>query len=73
MAAVLWILTILGALLGGAWFLLGSTLTESAPQAASVAAQALCWAVIPYVIARAVTEIAAENRRKRAEREAEGD
>jgi hypothetical protein len=30
---------------------------SSAPQQAAGAAMAVCWAVIPYVIARAVSEI----------------
>lgn len=64
----MWIVTFICALLGGVWFMLGTTLTNSAPQSAAVAAQAMALAIIPYVIARASSEHEAEKRRRAAER-----
>jgi hypothetical protein len=62
----MWITTIVSAVIGGLWFLLGTALSNGAPQSAAIAAQALVLAVLPYVIARAVAERAAEQRRKHA-------
>lgn len=62
----MWIMTITGAVIGGIWFVFGSLFSNSAPQQAAIGAQALCLAIIPYVIARAVAERAAEQRRRDA-------
>jgi hypothetical protein len=63
----MWIVSIVGALLGAAWFLLGTLFGNSAVQDAAVAGQALVLAVIPYIIARALSEQAAERRRRDGE------
>ena len=53
MERILWILTILGVVLGSVIFL--QALTEnSAPRQAASAGMALCCAVLPYVLARSV-------------------
>lgn len=57
MTKLLWILTIVGALIGGSFFLLTLLTADSAPQEASGAALAIGCAVIPYVLARAVSEL----------------
>jgi hypothetical protein len=64
---IMWVVTIIGALFGAAWFVFGGVLSASAPQSAAIAAQAVALAVIPYVIARAVSEMAAERRRRQSE------
>jgi hypothetical protein len=49
-----WILPLLGSLFAGFQFLDALLSPMSAPQQAAAAAMALCWAVPPYVFARAV-------------------
>jgi hypothetical protein len=51
---VVWILPLLGSLIAGFEFLDTLTAATSAPQQAAGAAMAMCWAVLPYVFARAV-------------------
>ena len=49
-----WIFTIIGAVLGGAYFLITLLGATSAPQQAAGAGMALCFVVIPYCLARAI-------------------
>lgn len=49
-------LAAVGAFIGGFEFFSAMTKAQSAPQQAAGAAMALCWAVLPYVLARAVQE-----------------
>lgn len=66
MRVALWFLTVVGALLAG--FDLVSTLpkAESAPQQAAVAAQSAAFAIVPYVLARAWSELVALHRESNA-------
>jgi hypothetical protein len=58
MAKVFWALAAIGATVGAAEFVAIVTAREiSAPQQAAGAAMACAWAIIPYVIARAISEI----------------
>lgn len=52
-----WILTILGVLIGLFQFLITLTESNGSPQQAAGAAMSLCFAIIPYVLARAVEKI----------------
>jgi uncharacterized membrane protein YvbJ len=54
---VVWIIPILGAGAGGLVLVAGMTTAGSAPQEAVVCALACAIAIIPYVFARAVSEI----------------
>ncbi len=47
--------TLVGAAMGGVEFVLIMKHAQSAPQQAGGGAMALCWAIIPYVFARAMT------------------
>lgn len=53
----LWILTIIGSLLGGLMALIGLFAANSAPQEAAAAAMGIAFAVIPYCLARAASEL----------------
>ncbi len=53
----LWVLTILGTLIGGGLFALGWMSATSAPQEAAAGALGIALAVIPYCLARAVQEL----------------
>ena len=56
MQRILWLITVCGALL--AFLTLGVAMTEnSAPKQAAAAGIALCFAVIPYVLSRAMAEL----------------
>ena len=57
MKTLLWVLTIVGSLLGGFIVFLGVFATNGAPQEAAAAAIGVACAVIPYCIARAVSEL----------------
>jgi sugar phosphate permease len=57
MRAILWVLTILGSLIGGLIFFLGFTSAKGAPQEAAAAAAGIAFGVLPYVCARAVDEL----------------
>lgn len=57
MNRIFWILTILGTLLGGAIALMGIMNAQGAPQEAAAAAVGVACAVIPYCLARAVSEL----------------
>ncbi len=61
----LFVLAGLGAVLGGFTLFAGMLLTKSAPQEAASAAMAVGFAVVPYVLARAVQlYLAAEQAKK---------
>lgn len=57
MVKFLYIVTIFAALYGGAELVIGLSLAESAPQQAAIAAMSIAYAVIPYCVARAASEI----------------
>lgn len=57
MKAICWSLTILGSLLGGFILFSGIAEARSAPQQAAAAAMGAACAVIPYCLARAVSEL----------------
>lgn len=67
MAFLLWVLSFVGAVLGG--FVLFVTFTQSkgAPQEAAGAAIACALAVLPYVAARSITELRALNAARPAD------
>lgn len=52
MKTVLWLLTVIGAVVGG-MFLAGAFAEDSAPKQAASAAMAVAFAIIPYCLARA--------------------
>lgn len=56
MKKILWIATVVGALVGAITFLLTLVGANSAPQEAAGSAMALCFTVIPYVVARGYSE-----------------
>jgi hypothetical protein len=56
MRTFFWIITILGSCIGGL-FMFGAFLESGAPQQAASAALGIGFAVIPYCLARAVSEI----------------
>jgi len=62
MHTLVWVLALLGALIGGVDLILMVRIQESAPQQAVVAAMAVGWGVLPYVFARACDELANYNR-----------
>ena len=56
MQRILWLITVMGAIL--AFLQLGLTMMEdSAPKQAAGAGMALCFAVIPYILSRAMAEL----------------
>jgi hypothetical protein len=57
MKKVLWIVTIVGSILGALIAVFGVAGAESAPQEAAAAAVGVAAAVIPYCLARAVSEL----------------
>jgi len=57
MKAALWILTIVGAIIGGFIAIVGVLAANGAPQEASAAAMGVACAVIPYCLARSFSEI----------------
>lgn len=57
MTTLLWILTVIGALIGGLFLFVTLISANGAPQEAAGAALALGFAAIPYVLARAVSEL----------------
>jgi hypothetical protein len=56
-SAALWLFTLAGGLFGGLTLIVGLASANGAPQQAAAAGMALGYAVIPYCISRAVTEI----------------
>lgn len=57
MTKFLWTLTILGSVLGAVTAAIGVVAAKGAPQEASAAAIGIALAVIPYCLARAVSEL----------------
>ena len=55
-AKVLWILTALGSFIGGVVFL-SAVNADSAPKQAAGSAMAIAWAALPYICARAFSEL----------------
>jgi len=60
----LWVLTLLGCIVGALIDVAGVVLAKGAPQEASAAAIAVACAVIPYCLARAAGELDRSNTRK---------
>ncbi len=54
---VAWLFALLGALLGGGVLTIGVLGASGAPQEAAAAAIAACCAIVPYCIARALSEL----------------
>lgn len=54
MEKIFWILTLIGAFLGSAYLIFGLTLENSAPQEAAIAATAIAFGALPYMISRAL-------------------
>ncbi len=57
MKQLLWLVTIIGSIVGGMVVYVGVGAAKGAPQEAAAAAVGLAMAVIPYCLARAVSEI----------------
>ena len=57
MKKFLWVLTMIGSVLGGLVVLLGVIGAKGAPQEAAAAAIGISFAVIPYCLARAAAEM----------------
>lgn len=57
MKKALWIITIIGSILGALTAFAGVAGANGAPQEAAAAAMGLAFAVIPYCLARAASEI----------------
>ena len=57
MKKFLWKLSALGSVLGGLVALIGVTAANGAPQEAAAAAMGIAFAVIPYCLARAASEM----------------
>lgn len=57
MKKFLWVLTMIGSVLGGLVVLLGVVGANGAPQEAAAAAIGIALAAIPYCLARAVSEM----------------
>lgn len=61
----LFVLSIIGAILGGLTLFFGGVFATGAPQQAAAAAMAVALPVIPYVLARAVQIITQDGAQKR--------
>lgn len=57
MRKFLWVVTVICSLLGALTAIFGIASANGAPQEAAVAAIAIAFAVIPYCLARAVSEL----------------
>jgi hypothetical protein len=57
MKKFLWILTAIGSVLGSLVALIGVAAANGAPQEAAAAAMGIAFAVIPYCLARAASEM----------------
>jgi sugar phosphate permease len=62
MATFFWVLTIIGSVIGGLLILFTLLSAKGAPQEAAGAAVGLSFAIIPYCIARALSEMARPTR-----------
>ena len=58
---VLWLCAFVGAMFGGLVFVVGIAASQAAPQQAAVAGIACALAVVPYVVARAWSELIRES------------
>lgn len=65
----LYVIAIIGAILGGITFVFGTVFASGAPQQAAVAAMAVALAVIPYVLARSVQIITQDGAKKRHDKQ----
>jgi hypothetical protein len=54
---ILWIISVLSSVYGAIEFIISMSAAQSAPQQAAGAAMCLCYVIIPYCIARAVSSI----------------
>ena len=57
MKKFLWILVIVGSIFGGLMAFIGVAAAQGAPQEAAAAAMGVAFTVIPYCLARAVSEM----------------
>lgn len=57
MKTLLWIFTIIGALIGGLFMVVGLFISQGAPQEAAAAAMGVGFAVIPFCLAYAVSKL----------------
>jgi uncharacterized protein YjeT (DUF2065 family) len=64
MIKFVWSLVIVGFLLGGFVFVIETLISTSAPQQAAAAARGLAIVILPYCLARAVTEIMNDSNAK---------
>ncbi|MBM3273184.1 hypothetical protein FJY94_08100 [Candidatus Kaiserbacteria bacterium] len=62
MNKILWVVTAIGSALGALIAFFGMFAANGAPQEAAAAAMGIAFAVIPYCLARAVTEIGAAKK-----------
>jgi hypothetical protein len=62
LVTLFWLIALAGALVGGGVAIAGINSAHSAPQEAAAAGMAVAVAVIPYVLARAVQELASTSR-----------
>lgn len=67
MKKILWIITIIGSILGALTFFVGIAGANGRQQDAASAAMGLAFAVIPYCLARAVSEISNGNKPQKIE------
>lgn len=68
MKYLLWVITLIGALLGGVVIILVTISSQSAPQEAAGYALACALAVIPYVFTRAAMALQAASRKESTDR-----
>lgn len=64
MVNILYIITIIGAVIGGFTFVANLGRAQSAPQEAALAAVSMAWVVIPYCLARAAQLFGQREREK---------
>jgi len=62
MKTFFWVITILCSLVGALVAFIGVSAANGAPQEAASAAMGMAFAVIPYCLARAVSEISSSNK-----------
>ena len=65
---VLWLLTLIGALFGGATILFTLAASSSAPQQAAGFAMACALAIVPYVFSKAVQGMVADSTSEEVDR-----
>ena len=62
MKTFFWVITILCSLIGALVAFVGVSAAHGAPQEAAAAAMGMAFAVIPYCLARAVSEVSSSNK-----------